>query len=146
MNNEEAHKKARESVISLKCPFERALLSNCINCSGARRLLLAEREAITCSERDVNGACHAFHAALHRTARFALRVSPDAPWPFGKEIRAQCGGMRGLKAVLGHDDKDEIDAAGLLKEGLQRYRSIENLPYSEIMRGVVHYEPRKRRL
>ena len=48
--NETAYKEARDSIISLKCPFERALLSRCVNCSAAKRLLLAEREAITCSD------------------------------------------------------------------------------------------------
>lgn len=146
MYDEDAYKQARESAISLKCPFERALLSRCVNCSRAKRLLLAEREAITCTDRAINSACGAFHAALHQNARFALRVDTAQPWPFGKEIRAQCGGVLGLKAVLGHGETEEADVATLMAEGLTRHGGIEQFPYSEIMRGVVHYTPRKRRV
>ncbi|NWG88064.1 MAG: hypothetical protein HXY26_11250 [Hydrogenophilaceae bacterium] len=142
--NEDAYRDARESTIAIKCPFERALLAKCSNCLLARRLLLAEREAISCTDEAASAECKAFHAALHANARFALHIAPDAPWPFGKEIRAQCGGVLGLKAVL-DDGSDMADIHGLLTDGIARFGGIEQLPYSEIMRAVVHYQPRKRR-
>ncbi|MBI5937988.1 MAG: hypothetical protein HY850_09090 [Betaproteobacteria bacterium] len=142
--NEDAYRDARESTIAIKCPFERALLSKCSHCALAKRLLLAEREAISCTDRAANGQCQTFHEALHVNARFALHIDPAAPWPFGKEIRAQCGGVLGLKAVL-NDEGEATDIHRLIQAGIARFGSIEALPYSEIMRGVVHYEPRKRR-
>ena len=108
----------------------------------ARRLLLAEREAITCGDEAANQACNTFDEALHHNARFALHMGSSQPWPFGKEIRAQCGGVLGLKDALGGD---HADVAALVAEGARRYGGIEQFPYSEIMRGVVHYEPRKKR-
>ena len=143
--NEDAYKQARESAIGLACPFERGLLSRCVVCFKAKRLLLAEREAITCTEQPACDLCQAFHKALHDNARFALHMDSNAPWPFGKEIRAQCGGVLGLKTVLGHETQEPPDVAALVAEGLERYGEIERFPYSEIMRGVVHYEPRRRR-
>ena len=143
--NEAAYKDARDSIIALKCPFERALLSRCVNCSNAKRMLLAERELITCSDDTANARCNTFHDALHKNARFALHMNPDQPWPFGKEIRAQCGGVRGLQATMGYEGVDSADVTALINEGIERYSSIAEFPYSEIMRGVVHYEPRKKR-
>lgn len=145
--NEEAYKQARDSAIALPCPFERALLSRCANCHKARKLLLAEREAITCTEEAANASCHAFHRALHANARFALHMDAEQPWPFGKEIRAQCGGVLGLRAALDEADADAEppDIAMLLMLALERHGEIDALPYSAIMRGVVHYQPRKRR-
>ncbi len=143
--NEDAYRQVRETAIDLPCPFERALLSRCVVCFKARRLLLAEREAITCSERDANSRCKAFHEALHHNARFALHMEPDKPWPFGKEIRAQCGGVLGLKTLLSHGQEVEADVAELMMEGVDKYGDVARFPYSEIMRAVVHYEPRKRR-
>ncbi len=143
--NEDAYKQARESAIGLACPFERALLSRCVVCFKARRLLLAEREAISCTEQAACDRCQAFHQALHRNARFALHMDPDTPWPFGKEIRAQCGGVLGLQAMLGRENPEPADVAALLAEAIERYGEIGHFPYSEIMRGVVHYEPRRRR-
>jgi hypothetical protein len=143
--NEDAYREARQSAIDLACPFERALLSRCVVCFKARRLLLAEREAIACTERPANDLCLAFYAALHRNARFALHSDPNQPWPFGKEIRAQCGGVLGLRSALGASEDGEADIAMLVEAALTRHGDIEQLPYSEIMRAVVHYEPRKRR-
>jgi hypothetical protein len=143
--NEDAYRAARQSAIALPCPFERALLSRCVVCFKARRLLLAEREAISCTEEHACSLCQAFHDALHDTARFALHVEPQQPWPFGKEIRAQCGGVLGLAEALGKQAGQPADVALLVNEGLLRYGAIDGFPYSEIMRAVVHYEPRPRR-
>ncbi len=143
--NEEAYKQARNAAIALPCPFERALLSRCTECCKSRKLLLAEREAITCTEAAANEACKAFHRALHENARFALHIDPHQPWPFGKEIRAQCGGVLGLKAALSRPEAETADIARLVEAALTRYGEIDRFPYSEIMRAVVHYEPRKRK-
>jgi hypothetical protein len=71
--------------------------------------------------------------------------SINAPWPFGKEIRAQCGGVRGLAAALGAAGDETTDTAETILAGVQSLGSCDAFPYSEIMRAVVHYEPRKRR-
>jgi len=42
--NEGAYKLAREAYIEHSCPFERALLSRCVDCGRSRKLNLAERE------------------------------------------------------------------------------------------------------
>jgi hypothetical protein len=143
--NEDAYRQARETAIDLPCPFERALLSRCVACFKSRKLLLAEREAITCSEREANSRCKVFHEALHHNARFALHMDPHQPWPFGKEIRAQCGGVLGLKAVLSQGEEVEADVAELVSQGIEKFKDVDRFPYSEIMRAVAHYEPRKRR-
>ena len=140
--NEEAYKQARDAAINRPCPFERALLSRCVTCMHARKLLLAEREAISCGHETASQACGTFLDALRHNARFALHMDPNQPWPFGKEIRAQCGGVLGLKQALG---EDHADVAMLVTEGARHYDGIAHFPYSEIMRGVVHYEPRKKR-
>ena len=87
--NEDAYRLARRAYIEYSCPFERALLSRCVNCQRARKLNLAEREAIACGDPAVREHCINFYHALHDNAQFALKINPDAPWPFGKEIRAR---------------------------------------------------------
>lgn len=142
--NESAYKQARDTAIALPCPFERALLSLCVTCGKSRKLLLAEREAISCTEAQANANCLAFHRALHTNARFALHMDPAQPWPFGKEIRAQCGGVLGLRDILGLPDAS-ADIAHLVDTALSQHGDIADFPYSEIMRAIVHYQPRKRR-
>jgi hypothetical protein len=143
--NEDAYRQARRAYIAHACPFERALLSRCAGCSRARRLNLAEREAIACGDAAVREHCTAFHHGLHDNARFALHIEPDAPWPFGKEIRAQCGGVLGLKAALDAPPEPALDIAALVLEAIERFGAETNFPYSVIMREVAHFEPRKRR-
>ena len=143
--NEDAYRLARKAHIEYSCPFERALLSCCAKCDRSRKINLAEREAIACGDATVRGHCLAFYEALHGNAQFALKINPDVPWPFGKEIRAQCGGVRGLAAALDHAADEAVDIAAVVLQGLQRFDTPADFPYSEIMRAVVHYEPRKRR-
>jgi hypothetical protein len=167
--NEDAYKLARKTYIQHSCPFERALLSRCVGCGRSRKLNLAEREAIACGDPVVREHCLAFYQALHDNAQFALKINPveirpspqpsplrgeganvtpkpiNAPWPFGKEIRAQCGGVRGLAVALGAAGDETTDTAETVLAGVQSLGSCEAFPYSEIMRAVVHYEPRKRR-
>lgn len=143
--NEDAYKQARRAYIEYNCPFERALLSRCVRCTRAKKLNLAEREAIACGDASVHPHCLAFYDALHENAQFALKADAGAPWPFGKEIRAQCGGTRGLAAALDCPADDTTDVADTVLRGLAARGRIEDFPYSEIMRAVVHYEPRKRR-
>jgi hypothetical protein len=143
--NEDAYRLARKAYIEYSCPFERALLSHCVSCSRSRKINLAEREAIACGDPAVREHCLTFYEALHENAQFALRISPDAPWPFGKEIRAQCGGVRGLSAALDGTADGAADIAATVLQGREHFGDIADFPYSEIMRAVVHYEPRKRR-
>jgi hypothetical protein len=143
--NEDAYKLARKAYIEHSCPFERALLSRCVSCDRSRKLNLAEREAIACGDPVVREHCLTFYQALHENAQFALKINPDAPWPFGKEIRAQCGGVRGLAEALGEACDETTDVAVTVLLGRERFGACEAFPYSEIMRVVVHYEPRKRR-
>jgi len=143
--NEDAYKLARQCYITHSCPFERALLSRCVACARSRKLNLAEREAIACGDPAVREHSLAFHRAVHENAQFALKIAPGAPWPFGKEIRAQCGGVRGLAAALGEAGDERTDIAASVLRGLETSGEIASLPYSEIMRAVAHYEPRKRR-
>jgi hypothetical protein len=143
--NEDAYKRARQAYIEFSCPFERALLSRCVACGRSRRLNLAEREAVACGDPAVREHCLTFYQALHENAQFALKINPDAPWPFGKEIRAQCGGVRGLASALGEAGDEATDVAASVLAGNARFGATDGFPYSEIMRAVVHYEPRKRR-
>ena len=143
--NEDAYKLARKAYIEHSCPFERALLSRCVGCGRSRKLNLAEREAIACGDSAVRKHCLTFYQALHENAQFALKINPDAPWPFGKEIRAQCGGVRGLSAALDGAADEATDIAATVLQGREQFGDTADFPYSEIMRAVVHYEPRKRR-
>ena len=184
--DEEAFRSRRADLVELACPFERALLSRCAACSRARSTLLAEREVIGCTSASASKRCRAYRSALREKALFALRVDASAPWPFGKEIRLQCGGLIGLREALveidgqvgetdgqagetdgpvgetygqvgetdaavrgtdapsGPTDPRVEDADTLMRAALARYRTLDALPFSLIMRSVTGYAPRRR--
>jgi hypothetical protein len=136
-----------------------------VGCGRSHRLNLAEREAIACGDPAVREHCLTFYQALHENAQFALKINPmetrpsppggeganatpkpiNAPWPFGKEIRAQCGGVRGLAEAMDAAGDEATDIAATVLQGRAHFGDHTEFPYSEIMRAVVHYEPRKRR-
>ena len=154
--DEDAFRRLRQTATALACPFERALLSRCAACSLARSTLLAERELIGCGSASASERCCAYRAQLRDKALFALRVDAAGPWPFGKEIRLQCGGLLGLRRALDDDEAETTgapesaagvrvdDADTLMREALARYGELDALPYSRIMRSVVGYQPRPR--
>jgi len=164
--DEDAFRRRRDAVLGHACPFERALLARCAACGLARSVLLAEREAIGCQAQAASERCRAYRDELRAASRFALRVDASAPWPFSKEIRLQCGGLIGLRQALddadpdadaeGHVDSGRTgagpaapaapveDADALLQRALNRYGSVEALPYSRIIRAVIRHEPRRR--
>jgi hypothetical protein len=84
------------------------------------------------------------HPEGHKGAN-ATPKPVNAAWPFGKEIRVQCGGVRGLAAALDGTGDAATDVAATVLRALDRHGSSADFPYSVIMRAVVHYEPRKRR-
>lgn len=141
--DEDAFRLRRRAVLDFACPFERALLAQCVACSRAHTALLAEREAIGCDARAASERCHAFRDRLRTASRFALRADPSAPWPFSKEIRAQCGGLNGLGEALG-ENAAVADVDALMQRALQRHHDFDGLAWPRIIRAVIRREPRRR--
>lgn len=103
--DEDAFRSLRAELVAFPCPFERALLARCAACARARSTLLAERETIGCASAGASERCRAYRATLREKALFALRVESGSAWPFGKEIRLQCGGLLGLRRALARDEE-----------------------------------------
>ncbi len=143
--DENAFRRLRQAATAIACPFERALLSRCAACSLARPTLLAERELIGCGSASASERCATYRTQLRGKALFALRIDAASPWPFGKEIRLQCGGLLGLRRALDDDEAGRVeDADALMREALAHYGGLDALPYSRIMRSVISYVPRRR--
>lgn len=128
------------------CVFAKALLSRCAGCSRAQKLNIAEREAIACTSDAAWNQCHTLLPLLRAKALFALRLTHvEGPLPHGKEIKVQCGGLLGLRAAQEPSAEGPVtDAYSLITAAVADFGGMDTLPYGEIVKVVVGYEPRKR--
>lgn len=142
--NEDAYREARKSVNPTPCAFEKGVLARCIACGKAEKHLLAERETINCGDAQAQARCMELKMLLRGQSAFALRITAaNSPLPHAKELKIQCGGLKGLQRSLTNLDNVE-DVFSLIESALAEHGSLESFPYSEIVQGVVHFEGRKR--
>ncbi len=132
-----------------ECPFERAILRRCAACREARRIYLAEREAIGCNHEGCFRQCSELFEQALTNARFALKLlDRDEPVPHGKRIKVECGTLIGLHDLAGdaHTRQEAIDnVSALVADAVGRYGSIDALPYQRLMPAIVHFQGRSRR-
>jgi hypothetical protein len=142
--NEDAYRDARKSVNPTPCAFEKGILALCLACSKAEKHLLAERETINCSDANAQARCMTLKSLLRHQSAFALHItSANAPLPHAKELRIQCGGLKGLqKSMTGTEQVDDVLA--ITEAAVARFGTLEALPFSEIVQSVVHFEGRRR--
>ncbi|GAB4167379.1 MAG: hypothetical protein OHK0026_13320 [Rhodocyclaceae bacterium] len=142
--DESAFREARRALERHPCAFAKPLLAGHCRCSCARPHALAERESISCRSAAASAACARFRALLRDNAGFALRLAPgERVLSHAKQMKLECGGLTGLALALDReggvaDVCDLVEAAGVLFGG------IESAPYSEIMRAVAAFAPRRR--
>ncbi len=143
--NEDAYRDARKRINPSPCAFEKAVLARCVACDLADKHLLAERETINCHDPEAQKTCAELRKALRAHAAFSLKIaSLNAPVPHGKEIKAQCGGLKGLQQALSGTE-EVADARKLVLDALAQYGDLESLPYTEIVQTVAHFNIRRRR-
>jgi len=131
--------------------FERAVLTRQCGCAQAERFCIAEREGVSCRSAEGHARCDEFVDIVREKARFALKAAVDEHGrvlPYGKAMRVQVGGLRGLQHVLESTDGD-ADAAvedvdGLIRRAIAAYGSLAALPFSRIMPYIAAYKGRKR--
>ncbi len=124
-------------AVSRPCPFERSILRGCAACNQAKRLQIAEREAVMCQMTDSHSRCQELYVQLRRSFSFALGVlRDDIPLPHAQEMRVQCGGLKGLHNVLnGRSEIENVD--GLLARALEQWGEIADIPYSDVVHSAA---------
>jgi hypothetical protein len=141
--DETAYRQALSATSPNACPFEKTILANCATCSRAEKRNIAERELVSCSNAEARLRCIEFRDLLRHNFTFALgKLHIDTPLPHAQEMRMQCGGLKGLRFSL--DASDQVgDVAELLGLSLQKFGSLDDLPYSEMVRLANSlYKPR----
>jgi hypothetical protein len=115
----------------------------------SQRFNLADREGVSCTSETGSIRCKQLLDLLRQNAKFSLQMTNvPGPLPHAKEVKVQIGGMLGLQKLLHPQMCDEElvhDINGLANAAVQQYSSLDNLPYSEIVKSIVTFEGRLRR-
>lgn len=147
--DETQYRQTYRAVNEQRCVFEKAINARRCTCSLSQRFNLADREGVSCNSEAGAKRCKQLLESLRKNANFALQMTTvPGPLPHAKEAKVQIGGMLGLQKLLHPQTAEEEiahDINGLAEVALQRYHSLDNLPYSDIVKSIVTFEARSRR-
>ena len=167
--DEDNYRLAYKDMNPTRCYFEKMLLMRYGNCTQARKLLLAEREAYACDSEEAQQQCLQLLENLRSNARFSLQVTQiTGPLPHAKEIKVQVGGLFGLQQLLSEKNltrteilNDDDAKFGELSQqqapienvyetvnkAVEQYNALDDIPYNEIVKSIMNFKlpERKRR-
>ncbi|MBN4080248.1 hypothetical protein JYT31_01150 [Beggiatoa alba] len=147
--DENEYRSAYSRIISVKCVYEKAINSRQTSCEQSNKIRLADREAVACRSKEACNLCTSFLEILRTKSLFALKLQDHSgPLPHAKEIKVQMGSIIGLAL----DNAIEIikgqkieNIYRLLSTSLSKYKTLENLPYENLIRSIVNYDGRPKR-
>ena len=144
--DEQEYRSAYQNVNPIRCVFEKAINSRQCNCSQATRFNLADREGVSCDSQHAQSICSELLSQLRQKGRFALQLALEQEQlPHNAEIKIQNGGVRGILKQIDVPQLNENDIYGVIQAALGEFKTIGEFPFSEIVREVSAYQPRKRR-
>ena len=146
---EKEYRDTYQSINERRCVFEKTINSRRCTCRQSQRFHLADREGISCKSATGNALCSTFLSSMRCNARFALHLThANGPLPHAKEIKVQTGGLLGLQGLIRPEhagDNNIENAIGLIDAAIEKYGSIDALPYDIIVQAIVKFEGRKKR-
>jgi len=147
--DENEYRDIYHSVNSVRCCFEKAMLTRRFGCCNLVKINIADREAAGCADEQAQETCKALRKLIRQNAAFALKCSDTgSQLPHAKEIKAQCGGLIGLYHTL-HADKEipagVDDIYTCILEAIKTYEQLEALPFADIVKVITHFKGRPKR-
>jgi len=144
---EDEYKSTYSELASVRCVFEKALTNHQAKCDLSRHFCLADREGYSCEDAGASLKCSKLLEKLREKSIFVLKVHViDGPLPHNMEIRVQVGGVRGLAKLINVDIIDKVDNIHrVLDEVINKFGSLDSLPYSEIIQSIEQFQGRRRR-
>ena len=143
--DETEYRSAYQDINPTRCVYEKSINSRVCNCSCAKRFNLADREGVSCNSPQAQKICVELIGVLREKARFVLQqTSIDGPLPHNADIKIQNGGVKGLVKLMDNPTCNEQDIHRVILGALEKYQSLEQLPYSDIMQEIAAYQGRRR--
>lgn len=143
MVDEAAFRQELHATDAQACVFGKAVLVGCCGCALSRKRAIAEREAVHCTQVEARALCAELYGALRRNSLFALRLlHDDQPLTHAQNMKLQCGGLHGVQLAL--DGAEQVaDVSALIGAACDKYGSLDELPYSQIVQSVSAFQVRK---
>jgi hypothetical protein len=149
---EDEYKLSYEGLASVRCVFEKALTNNQAKCSLSRHFCLADREGYACENAESSAKCRKVLEKLRENSIFVLKLREiKGSLPHNMEIRVQVGGITGLAKLVDGKELDQSkpvmvdDINGVLQKVIEKFGSLDNLPYREIIQSIGQFQGRRRR-
>ena len=154
--DEESFKRTYKELNPNRCIFEKAITNRRCDCQLKRKFVLATRECVACQSEAGLKRCTRVLDSIRNNARFSLKViTIDGPMPHNKELQVQAGGMLALQSLVSeetadsdsHKEKPKLVANihQTMEDALIKYGSFDQLPFGEIVKGIVSYQSRPKR-
>lgn len=133
-----------------RCIFEKAITNRRCDCQLKRKFVIATRECVACQSEVAMQRCTKVLDAMRTNARFSLKVvTVNGPMPHNKELQVQAGGLLALQNLITNmpdlELKTTVNIHQTMQTALEKYGSIEDLPYGELVKGIVKYQSRPKR-
>ena len=145
---ENEYRNTYKELMVNQCVYMRTILARHSDCSKAKRINLAEREAVQCQSEAAREICRTTLNHLLEKSKFALHTAdPNAPLPYAKQIKVQSGGLIALKHLLDGEDAGEIveDINKLLFRVNLAYPDLEELPIKQFLADIAAFNVRSRK-
>jgi hypothetical protein len=123
------------------CVFAKALRMRSASCELVRREALGDGDTLVCSSAVAHANCATLAALMRERASFALRLPRDpAPLMHAKALQLHCGGLAGVQQAL---QTDTPDVHRMVGQAQQRWGSLMDLPWNDIVRAIAAWAPRR---
>lgn len=142
---EDEYKATYQEIAKIRCVFEKALTNNQCKCRFSQHFWLADREGYACNSSELALKCSYFLEKLRKNSRFLLKVhAVGSQLPHNADIRIQVGGIQGISLALGHREEEAIDIQSLIEAAIDKYKSLDAIPYSQIVQSIASFKGRKK--
>ncbi len=144
---ENEYRQTYSDINDIPCAFQKAILTRTCACSRAIRFNLAEREGVACKSPAAKDRCVGFLHYVRENARFTLGLPRiTGVLPHAKEMKIQCGGLRGLQHNVDGGEMPTLvaDVYTLLNTAMADNTELADLPYPDIVQGVAAFQNKRR--
>lgn len=127
------------------CVFSHLILSGRCGCQFSEKDCIAEKEFVTCGDKNAAGNCQSLYQHLRNNSDFVLNIHHQNNLSVGQQSRIKMGGLLALQSIIEDKSQDKIDDIyNLVKRVEQEYSNFADIPFSKLMPKIAQFKFRKK--